>query len=510
MHRPEDDRESEPAPPVGEGDARPAGPKGMRMAELARRSGVTRETIHFYLREGLLPRPEKGGRTVAYYGEAHLERLALIRRLRDEKYLPIAVIRRLLDSPAAAAERDVDVLADVLHLIPLDDAPNRPPSPEALAEADARRLLGPAARRDRSEEGRPERPVAEDPAERRVLRVIEDALALEGAARRLTLDDLEACATELTTLVSREAFLVFDAMFASGDLGSAIGALRSGRPAVARFITAYRDLMLRRVVEDLLLGLERGRELVLRAATVPLSPEREAALGVPARRAALREASHRAGDEASAARLVWHLFGTGAAAELAALPPEIAAQAGARLAPLVAWGALESARSATTLAALEAAVHRAPELALGSILLGEAVIARGLRRRHGGASLLEQAIPALHRVFEADPDRDPEPLARASGWFHRGRVELSLPAVLGRTDRGLASLERALAALDSGGDAIEPAARARLAANVRLLLGRHWMAAGDEARARRLLEEAAAVDPEGLIGRTALEETALA
>src|SRR3954464_14892508 len=92
-------------------------PRRMRMAELAARSGVARETIHFYLREGLLPRPEKGGRTVAYYGEEHLDRLRMIRRLREEKYLPIAVIRRLLESPAAAAERDVDVLADVLHII---------------------------------------------------------------------------------------------------------------------------------------------------------------------------------------------------------------------------------------------------------------------------------------------------------------------------------------------------------------------------------------------------------
>ena len=71
--------------------------------------------------------------------------------------------------------------------------------------------------------------------------------------------------------MEREAELVFDAMFESGDVGGAIGALRSGRPAVARFITAYRDLMLRRIVEEVLLGLERGPELVLRAAELGYS-----------------------------------------------------------------------------------------------------------------------------------------------------------------------------------------------------------------------------------------------
>src|SRR4051812_21300824 len=181
---------SEGAAPAGAGQSEaPAegapAPRSMRMAELAAKSGVARETIHFYLREGLLPRPEKGGVTVAYYGEEHLERLRIIRRLREEKYLPIAAIRRILESPAAAAERDVDVLADVLHLIPLDEEPHRPPPASALAGAEARGLLGPPAPASAAR-----RPARTDPAEQRVLRVVDDALRLSDAARRLTLDDL--------------------------------------------------------------------------------------------------------------------------------------------------------------------------------------------------------------------------------------------------------------------------------------------------------------------------------
>jgi tetratricopeptide (TPR) repeat protein len=172
----------------------------------------------------------------------------------------------------------------------------------------------------------------------------------------------------------------------------------------------------------------------------------------------------------------------------------------------VAWGALESARGAATLAALESAAQAAPGFALAQILLGEAMVARGVRRRQTGAGLLEQAIPALHRVLSADPERDPEPAARVFGWFHRGRVELALPAVLGRKDRGVAALERALAALAEAGGALDAAAKARVEANARLALGRHWLSAGDEARGKALLAEAAAMDPEGPIARMAREE----
>jgi DNA-binding transcriptional MerR regulator/tetratricopeptide (TPR) repeat protein len=469
----------------------------MRMAELAAKSGVARETIHFYLREGLLPRPAKGGRTVAYYGPEHLERLRLIRHLREDKYLPIAVIRRLLESPAA--ERDLDVLADVLHIIPSGDDGARPPSPEALAAAGERGLLGP---------GRAAPEGSVDPAERRVLSAVEQALALDDAARGLTLADLEACATSLTTLVGREAALVFDAMFASGDPAGSIHALRSGRPAVARFIAAYRDLMLRRVVEEVLLGLERGPELVVRTATVPLSAPREAELGVRARRAALRDALLREPTAPAAEALVWHLFQTGAPAEIAALPPEVLALLPPRLGPLVAWSALTAARSEATLERLARAVEAEPSLALGQILLGEAVVARGLRRKIGGASLLEAGIPALSRVFAADPDRDPEPVARAFGWFHRGRLELALPPVLGRRERGLASLGRALAVIDEAPEAIEPAARLRLGANARLALARSHAAAGETARARDLYEAAAAIDPGGPIADVVRAELA--
>lgn len=76
----------------------------MRMRELEARSGVGRETIRFYIREGLLPEPARAARNSASYSEAHVTRLVAIKRLQEERFLPLAVIRGLLDRDSAGGE----------------------------------------------------------------------------------------------------------------------------------------------------------------------------------------------------------------------------------------------------------------------------------------------------------------------------------------------------------------------------------------------------------------------
>jgi DNA-binding transcriptional MerR regulator len=507
---------------------------GMRMAELALRSGVSRETIHFYLREGLLPRPRKAGRTVAYYDAEHLSRLKQIRTLREEKYLPLAVIRRLLDSPTTA-ERDVDTLASVLDLTARADSAGKA-SDEAIEEALRRGLLGP---RDASSQA-----IGTDPAERRLVAIVEESLALDPAARDFTLKNLELVAQDQAAFVMREAELFFGTVLETADIGGTITALRGGRGLVARFIGAYRDLMLRRIVEELLMAIQHGNFAVARSATVPLSAKVERELGTFVRRADLRAAlSGPAVTTEATDAFVWHLFACGAVSELSALPPEVAAAASPRAQVLIAWGSYESARSAQGLRALEKAVDAVPSFALGHILFGEASVVRGLRRLDASSGLLERSVPAMHRMVRADPESDPEPAAKALGCFYRGRVEIAMPAVLGRQRRGVQLLTRALAlvgeeadplaaltetgrfgrgagdvslaarapspeasAAPGGPAAIEPACRARIAANARLSLGRYYASIGDVRRARAILELAAAVDPDGAIGDAVREE----
>jgi DNA-binding transcriptional MerR regulator len=68
----------------------------MKISELSDRSGLTVQTIKFYLREGLMPKGTATGATRAEYGEGHLERLRLIRALREVGDLPVSAIRRIV------------------------------------------------------------------------------------------------------------------------------------------------------------------------------------------------------------------------------------------------------------------------------------------------------------------------------------------------------------------------------------------------------------------------------
>jgi DNA-binding transcriptional MerR regulator len=80
-------------------------PKGIKVSELARRSGVSVATVHFYIREGLLPRPTcKTSRNMAYYDESLVERIRFIRRLQEQRHLPLKVIHSLLSGEGSGDE----------------------------------------------------------------------------------------------------------------------------------------------------------------------------------------------------------------------------------------------------------------------------------------------------------------------------------------------------------------------------------------------------------------------
>jgi DNA-binding transcriptional MerR regulator len=75
-------------------------PPLLKMSELAERSGVSAGTIRYYLREGLLGEGEdivRTSRNMAYYPLSYVQRIELIRRLQEERFMPLRVIKGALE-----------------------------------------------------------------------------------------------------------------------------------------------------------------------------------------------------------------------------------------------------------------------------------------------------------------------------------------------------------------------------------------------------------------------------
>ncbi|WP_298874025.1 MerR family transcriptional regulator [uncultured Microbacterium sp.] len=81
----------------------------MRISELATRSGVPVATIKYYLREKVLPEGERSSATQAAYGEAHVQRLGVIRALVDAG-VGISGVRKVVAVLEEPPENPYDLL----------------------------------------------------------------------------------------------------------------------------------------------------------------------------------------------------------------------------------------------------------------------------------------------------------------------------------------------------------------------------------------------------------------
>jgi DNA-binding transcriptional MerR regulator len=81
----------------------------LRMGELAEASGVSAATIKHYLREGLLPEGVKTSRNMAYYPAEFVERIRTIKQLQEERYMPLRVIKDLLEEDPDRAKALIEL-----------------------------------------------------------------------------------------------------------------------------------------------------------------------------------------------------------------------------------------------------------------------------------------------------------------------------------------------------------------------------------------------------------------
>ncbi len=71
--------------------------KDMTISELGALSNVPLSTIKFYIRQGLIPRPNKTRGTKAYYNSTHLQQLRLIKKIQSEGNLALSKIKEIFN-----------------------------------------------------------------------------------------------------------------------------------------------------------------------------------------------------------------------------------------------------------------------------------------------------------------------------------------------------------------------------------------------------------------------------
>jgi DNA-binding transcriptional MerR regulator len=149
-----------------------------RVEELGRRADISVDTIRFYQKRRLLPPPEREGR-IAWYDDAHLERLQRIRDLRD-RGLTLALIARMLDGDLDATDAPLAVAVAAAEsdspeeFLTIDELAERSGVPRALLDAVAREHLLVA----RVHDGEPRFTTADVAIVQEGLRILEQGLPL--------------------------------------------------------------------------------------------------------------------------------------------------------------------------------------------------------------------------------------------------------------------------------------------------------------------------------------------
>jgi DNA-binding transcriptional MerR regulator len=74
----------------------------LKMQQLSHATGVSGGTIRYYVQKGILPKPLKTHRNMAYYDESYIERIRAIKDLQKKRFLPLSVIKMIVGAQGPA------------------------------------------------------------------------------------------------------------------------------------------------------------------------------------------------------------------------------------------------------------------------------------------------------------------------------------------------------------------------------------------------------------------------
>jgi DNA-binding transcriptional MerR regulator len=109
------------------GNRKPKG-KLIPIGTLAGMSGVSVQTIHYYIGQGLLKPPVKTSRNMAYYDPQCIEEIRYIKELQSKRFLPLSMIKLMVQAKrrGQGTEHLVDMrslLEDLFHPLETETEP---------------------------------------------------------------------------------------------------------------------------------------------------------------------------------------------------------------------------------------------------------------------------------------------------------------------------------------------------------------------------------------------------
>ncbi len=92
---------------------KPSHKEMLKISELASEAGSPVSTIRHYINEGLIRGPRKKSRNMAYYSREDIPKISLIKKLQDEAFLPLRLIKKIFRSQPKLSFHEYSVIVEV-------------------------------------------------------------------------------------------------------------------------------------------------------------------------------------------------------------------------------------------------------------------------------------------------------------------------------------------------------------------------------------------------------------
>ncbi len=93
----------------------------MKISELAQRTNVSKQTIHHYIREGVLRKPKKKSTNSVDYSESYVKQIQIIKNLQEDYFLPLSAIKKILQKLKTKTDLEKSVFEYMTEFLqPLD------------------------------------------------------------------------------------------------------------------------------------------------------------------------------------------------------------------------------------------------------------------------------------------------------------------------------------------------------------------------------------------------------